>query len=144
MQEKAFANPKITFRWDSVVDEVRNVDEGLVTSVVVRNLKSGAVEDLPVDGLFVAIGHTPNTELVRGQLDMDGNGYLITQNGTLTNVAGVFACGDVQDHVYRQAVTAAGSGCMAALDAERYLSGTRRREAQSHSIQPPPSTSSRS
>jgi thioredoxin reductase (NADPH) len=92
-----------------------------VSAVRVKNLKTGAVKDLAVDGVFVAIGHTPNTTLFAGQLDMDKNGYLITHDGAKTNVPGVFACGDVQDHVYRQAITAAGSGCMAAIDAERYL-----------------------
>jgi thioredoxin reductase (NADPH) len=121
MQDKAFANPKISFEWDSEVEGVSNPDEGVVSSVQLRNLRTGERKDLPVEGLFVAIGHVPNTGLFKGQLDMDENGYLITREGTRTNIAGVFACGDVQDHVYRQAVTAAGSGCMAAIDAERFL-----------------------
>ena len=121
MQDKAFANPKISFEWDSEVEGVSNPDEGVVSSVQLRNLKTGERKELPVEGLFVAIGHDPNTGLFKGQLEMDENGYLITREGTRTNVAGVFACGDVQDHVYRQAVTAAGSGCMAAIDAERFL-----------------------
>jgi thioredoxin reductase (NADPH) len=92
-----------------------------VSSLRLRNVKTGVEKDLAVDGMFVAIGHTPNTGLFTDQLDMDENGYLVTGEGTRTNVPGVFACGDVQDHVYRQAITAAGSGCMAAIDAERYL-----------------------
>jgi thioredoxin reductase (NADPH) len=94
-----------------------------VTAVVLRDVKSGATTELPVEGIFIAIGHTPNTALVRGQIDLDANGYIVTRQGTRTNISGVFAAGDVQDHVYRQAVTAAGSGCMAAIDAERYLEG---------------------
>ena len=123
MQDKAFANPKIDFIWDSEVAEVRDVVKGEVTGVVVRNLKTGQLSDLPLDGVFIAIGHIPNTSLFAGQIDLDANGYIVTREGTRTNVPGVFAAGDVQDHVYRQAVTAAGSGCMAAMDAERYLEG---------------------
>ena len=123
MQDKAFANPKISFEWNSEVDDVNDASRGAVTSIVVRNSKTGERKELPVDGVFVAIGHTPNTSLFNGQLDMDPNGYLVTHAGTRTSVPGVFACGDVQDHVYRQAVTAAGSGCMAAIDAEKYLEG---------------------
>jgi thioredoxin reductase (NADPH) len=121
MQDKAFANPKIKFEWDSEVIDVKDATQGVVTAAVTRNLKTGATKDIPIDGLFVAIGHTPNTSLFTGQLDMDAAGYLKTRDGSKTSVSGVFACGDVQDHVYRQAITAAGSGCMAALDAERYL-----------------------
>jgi thioredoxin reductase (NADPH) len=123
MQDKAFANPKISFLWDSEVADVKDVEKGEVTAMLVRHLKTGALSEVPVDGVFIAIGHTPNTALFAGQLDMDANGYLITRQGSRTSVPGVFACGDVQDHVYRQAVTAAGSGCMAAIDAERYLEG---------------------
>jgi thioredoxin reductase (NADPH) len=119
MQERAFKNDKIEFIWDSVVDEL--IGDTTLSGARIRNLKTGATTDLPVDGLFVAIGHVPNTDLFRGQLDMEENGYLITHDGTKTNIPGVFASGDVQDHVYRQAVTAAGSGCMAAIDAERWL-----------------------
>jgi thioredoxin reductase (NADPH) len=90
---------------------------------VIRNNRTNELKEIPIHGLFVAIGHTPNTGLFRGQLDMDQNGYLSTHSGTRTSVPGVFACGDVQDHVYRQAITAAGTGCMAALDAEHYLDG---------------------
>jgi thioredoxin reductase (NADPH) len=121
MQDKAFKNPKITFEWDSEVVDISDAAAGAVSSLRLRNHKTGHEKDLPVDGVFVAIGHTPNTSLFAGQLDMDESGYLITHGGTKTNIPGVFACGDVQDHVYRQAVTAAGSGCMAAIDAERYL-----------------------
>jgi thioredoxin reductase (NADPH) len=120
MQDRAFANPKISFMWDTVVTAV--LGETRVEGVRVRDVKTGTETTLPFTGLFVAIGHQPNTGLVKGQLEMDGNGYLITAPGsTATNVEGVFACGDVQDHTYRQAITAAGSGCMAAIDVERWL-----------------------
>ena len=122
MQDKAFANPKISFEWDTDVIDVKDPAAGVLSTVRLRNHKTGDEKDLAVEGLFVAIGHVPNTALFKGQLDMDENGYLLTTGGTRTNVAGVFACGDVQDHVYRQAITAAGSGCMAAIDAEKYLS----------------------
>jgi thioredoxin reductase (NADPH) len=121
MQDKAFANPKISFEWDTEVVDVLDGGLGAVTGMQLRNLRTGAEKSLSVEGVFVAIGHTPNTALFRGQLAMDDAGYLVTTDGAKTNVPGVFACGDVQDHVYRQAITAAGSGCMAALDAERYL-----------------------
>lgn len=121
MQDKAFANPKISFEWDTEVVDAIDDGQGAVSAVRLRNLKTGATKDLRIDGLFVAIGHTPNTSLFVGQLDMDANGYLVTRDGAKTNIPGVFACGDVQDSIYRQAITAAGSGCMAALDAERYL-----------------------
>ena len=121
MQDKARANPKISFELDTVVDDVRDVDKGVVTGVVLRNVRTGAVKELAVEGVFVAIGHIPNTKLVEGRVNLDANGYIVPVRGTATNVPGVFACGDVQDHVYRQAITAAGSGCMAAIDAERYL-----------------------
>ena len=123
MQDKARANKKIAWMLDSEVDEIHDTAKGEVTAMAVRNNKTGARSTLPVTGVFVAIGHTPNTSLFRGQVEMDANGYIITHDGAKTSVAGVFACGDVQDHVYRQAITAAGSGCMAALDAERYLEG---------------------
>jgi thioredoxin reductase (NADPH) len=121
MQDKAFAHPSIDFIWDSEVDDITDVDKGEVTGIVVRNIKTGERRKVPLDGVFIAIGHTPNTALFRGQLELNPNGYIITRDGTHTSVPGVFAAGDVQDHVYRQAVTAAGSGCMAAIDAERYL-----------------------
>src|SRR3954452_2173414 len=123
MQDKAFANPKISFEWNAEVEEIRDTGKGEVTSMVLRNNLTDAIKEIPVDGVFVAIGHTPNTSLFRGQLDTDPNGYIITHAGTRTSMPGVFACGDVQDHVYRQAITAAGSGCMAAIDAEKYLEG---------------------
>jgi thioredoxin reductase (NADPH) len=121
MQDKAFANPKIEFAWNSEVEDVLDVNKGVVTSIVLRDNVTDKRTELPVEGVFVAIGHTPNTGLFKGQLAMDSNGYIVTTNGTKTSVPGVFAAGDVQDHVYRQAITAAGSGCMAAIDAERYL-----------------------
>jgi thioredoxin reductase (NADPH) len=123
MQDKAFANQKIEFLWDSEVVQVNDIDKGEVTSVVVRNLKTAQRQTLEVDGLFIAIGHTPNTSLFKSQLELDAGGYVVTHGGTKTNIPGVFAAGDVQDHLYRQAVTAAGSGCMAAIDAERFLEG---------------------
>jgi thioredoxin reductase (NADPH) len=123
MQDKAAANPKIEFRWNAVVEEVKEVDKGVVTGLVLRDTRTGERSDLAVEGLFVAVGHTPNTGLFVNQLEMDANGYIVTQEGTRTSVPGVFACGDVQDHVYRQAITAAGTGCMAALDAERFIEG---------------------
>jgi thioredoxin reductase (NADPH) len=120
MQDKAVANPKIEFIWNSEVAEIRDVERGEVTGVVLRNLLTGQLTELAVDGVFVAIGHTPNTGLFTGQLELTPSGYIVT-TGTRTSVDGVFACGDVQDAIYRQAITAAGSGCMAAIDAERFL-----------------------
>ena len=120
MQDRAFRNAKIAFLWDTVVTDV--LGETSVSGVQLRNVVTGEESVLQAGGLFVAIGHVPNTDLFRGQLDMEDGGYLVTQDGsTRTSVEGVFACGDVQDRVYRQAVTAAGSGCMAAIDAERWL-----------------------
>jgi thioredoxin reductase (NADPH) len=120
MQDRAFNNPKIEIMWNTVVEDL--VGDTKLEGAVVRNVLTDEVSTLPVTGLFVAIGHRPNTDLFKGVLDMDDNGYLVTQPGTsYTNVPGVFACGDVQDHVYRQAITAAGSGCMAAIDCERWL-----------------------
>lgn len=120
MQERAFNNPKITVRWNTQVTAL--VGTSKLEAIEVSDTQTGATERLAVSGLFVAIGHRPNTDVFSGVLDMDANGYLVTQPGsTRTNVAGVFACGDVQDHTYRQAITAAGSGCMAAIDAERWL-----------------------
>jgi len=120
MQERALNNPKIEIMWNTVVEDL--VGDTKLEGAIVRNVVTGEATTLPVTGLFVAIGHRPNTDLFKGVLDMDDNGYLITQPGSsYTNIAGVFACGDVQDHTYRQAITAAGSGCMAAIDTERWL-----------------------
>ncbi len=149
MQVKAFANPKISFEWNAEVEDMTDVARGEVDGIVIRNNQTGARKVLPVEGIFVAIGHTPNTSLFTGQLEMDANGYLITHSGSKTSIPGVFACGDVQDHVYRQAVTAAGSGCMAAIDAEKYLEGVPQHlgeetmnDSSFQSIHPPPTTSS--
>ena len=120
MQDRAMANDKITFRWNTVVDDI--IGETTVSGLVLRDVHTGEISKMDVSGVFVAIGHRPNTDLFAGQLDRDEAGYLITvPDRSLTNVEGVFACGDVQDHTYRQAITAAGSGCMAAIDAERWL-----------------------
>ena len=122
MQERAFKNPKIEFAWNAAVDEILDVSKGMVTGVRLRNVKTGEVAERPVDGLFIAIGHQPNTQIFKGQIELLPNGYIKVAPGTTqTSVPGVFAAGDVQDYTYRQAVTAAGSGCMAALEAERYL-----------------------
>jgi thioredoxin reductase (NADPH) len=122
MQDRAFANPKLEMVWNSVVDEVQG--DGKVQSLTLRDTVTGERRDLPVGAVFVAIGHTPNSKLFEGQLDLDDEGYIRTVDGTTrTSVEGVFAAGDVVDHIYRQAVTAAGTGCMAALDTERWLEG---------------------
>lgn len=125
MRERALSNPKIAFKWNAVVEDVKGKEEfgaKRLTHLALRDVTTNATEDFPVDGLFIGIGHQPNTDLFKGLLDMDENGYLVTKGkSTYTNIDGVFACGDVQDHVYRQAVSAAGSGCMAAIDAERWL-----------------------
>jgi thioredoxin reductase (NADPH) len=123
MQDKARANPKIAWRLNSEVEDIKDTGKGEVSMMLLRDVKTGRLSEVPVSGVFVAIGHTPNTSLFKGQIELDANGYIITRDGAKTSVPGVFACGDVQDHVYRQAITAAGSGCMAALDAERYLEG---------------------
>jgi len=134
MQDKAFANPKISFEWNTEVESIDDTAKGEVTSMKLLNSKTGERKSLPVEGVFVAIGHTPNTSLFTGKLEMDANGYIRTHDGTRTSVPGVFAAGDVQDHIYRQAITAAGSGCMAAIDAEKYLEGVPQHmgEAQVH------------
>ncbi|MSQ77779.1 MAG: thioredoxin-disulfide reductase [Nitrospiraceae bacterium] len=119
MQDRAMKNEKITFVWNSSVEDI--LGGQVVTGVKLKNHVTGKISELPCAGVFVAIGHKPNTDLFKGQIEMDGKGYVLTKNGTATNVPGVFAAGDVQDSKYRQAVTAAGSGCMAAIDAERYL-----------------------
>jgi thioredoxin reductase (NADPH) len=122
MQERALKNPKIDFIWDTGVEDVLDPAKGKVTSVLLKNLKTGAQSEMPVDGLFIAIGHLPNTALFKGQIDLHSNEYIkVTPGTTETSVPGVFAAGDVADFTYRQAVTAAGTGCMAALEAERYL-----------------------
>ena len=122
MQDRAFNNSRIRFIWDSVVDEVLGGPETGVAGLKLRNLKTQEISRLEVDGLFVAIGHNPNTDIFKGQIEMDPLGYIKTQpSSTRTNIAGVFACGDVQDPVFRQAITAAGTGCMAAIEAERWL-----------------------
>ena len=126
MQDRARANPKISFVWDSEIVEIHDMQKGSVEAVTLRNVKTGATSRMETDGVFMGIGHRPNTALLQGALELHPNGYVKTHDGTKTNVPGVFAAGDVQDHVYRQAVTAAGSGCMAALDAERWL------EAEAH------------
>ena len=121
MQQRAFDNAKIDFLWDSAVEEIVYNEQG-VTGIKVKNLKTGEVTEKKTDGLFMGIGHSPNTAFLKGQLEIDQLGYILTQEGTpRTAIPGVFACGDVQDHVYRQAITAAGSGCMAAIEAERFL-----------------------
>lgn len=121
MQDRAFRNEKMDFRWNCVVEDIRDPDAGMVTGVILRDVKTDERSELPCDGVFMAVGHKPNTDLFVGQLEMDEKGYIITHDGTKTSVPGVFAAGDVQDHVYRQAVTAAGTGCMAAMDAEKFL-----------------------
>jgi len=122
MADRALANPKIEFLWNSIVDAYLGDAKGKIRGLALRDVKSNEVREAEFGGVFIAIGHEPNTKLFKGQLDMDEGGYLITKKGsTYTNVPGVFACGDVQDSIYRQAVTAAGTGCMAAIDAERWL-----------------------
>jgi thioredoxin reductase (NADPH) len=128
MQQRAFANPKIDFIWDSTIDEIHGDPQaGGVTGATLRNVHSGETTRVATDGVFMAIGHTPNSKLFEGQLELDAYGYIVTKKSSSeTSVPGVFACGDVQDRTYRQAITAAGTGCMAAIDAERFL------EAQHH------------
>ena len=134
MQERAMANPKISFIWNSVVTNV--VGEEHLTAIEIENLADGSKQVLPADGLFVAIGHVPSTILFTGQLETDGAGYIVVRNRTLTSVEGAFAAGDVKDARYRQAVTAAGSGCEAALDAEKFL-GEHRRETEGENVPNP-------
>ena len=124
LQKKLFSNPKINIVWNSVVSEIIGTENPKgVTAVKLKNIKTNTITELETHGLFVAIGHDPATAIFKGQIDMDKNGYLITQpDSTKTNIPGIFAAGDVKDKIYRQAVTAAGMGCMAALEAERYLS----------------------
>jgi thioredoxin reductase (NADPH) len=132
MQDKAFANDKISFEWNADVEEIKDTGKGEVSSMVLRNNRTGELKEIAVDGVFVAIGHTPNTSLFKGQIDTNPGGYILTNAGTHTSMPGVFACGDVQDHVYRQAITAAGSGCMAAIDAEKYLEGLPQHLGEAH------------
>jgi len=128
MQDRMFSNPRINVHWDRVVHEIHADEQGSVRGVSLQDPRDGSLSDLNVRGLFVAIGHVPNTTLFQGKIDLDENGYiLLNGRGTMTNIEGVFASGDVADHVYRQAVTAAGTGCQAAIDAERWL------ESQNHS-----------
>ncbi len=126
MAERARTNEKVEFVWDSVITDILDPGKNTVEAAKLQNLKTGKEETRRVDGVFVAIGHQPNTDIFKGQLEMNPTGYLIVKNGSQTSVAGVFAAGDVHDHVYRQAVTAAGAGCRAAMDAERWL------ESQAH------------
>jgi thioredoxin reductase (NADPH) len=126
MLDRAQHNPKIRFLTNTVVQEVRDTEAGLVSSVILKNIKTGICWEEPVDGFFVAIGHVPNTAVFRGQIETDADGYIISQGGARTNIPGVFHAGDVQDRNYRQAITAAGAGCMAAIEAERFL------EAEGH------------
>lgn len=122
LQDRAFKNPKIDFIWDTVVEEILGEKEKGVTGVSIKNVKTGEFSVKGCQGVFIAIGHNPNTQVLMGQVEMDDAGYITTNNGsTKTNIPGVFAAGDVQDRIYRQAVTAAGSGCMAGMDAERFL-----------------------
>ncbi len=121
LQDRARKNEKIKFVWNSVVDDVLDPAKGEVTGLKLKNVKTEKISDFPCDGLFIGIGHQPNTGVFKGQLEMDANGYLVTRDGSKTSIPGVYAAGDVQDHVYRQAITAAGSGCMAAIEAERFL-----------------------
>jgi thioredoxin reductase (NADPH) len=123
LQDRMFRNPKIEMAWSSVVDEILGTDDPPgVAGVRIRNVKTSAARVVDVKGVFIAIGHTPNTELFQGQLHMDAEGYIVTApDSTATSISGVYAAGDVQDRIYRQAVTAAGTGCMAALEAEKFL-----------------------
>jgi thioredoxin reductase (NADPH) len=121
MQQRAFATSNIHFLWDSVIEDLQDVDKGTFTGALIRNVKTGETQVKTADGIFIAIGHKPNIAVFKGQVEMDAKGYIITSNGTATNIPGVFAAGDVTDPVYKQAVTSAGMGCMAALDAERFI-----------------------
>jgi thioredoxin reductase (NADPH) len=126
MLDRARRNPKIKWITPAAIDEVYDVSQGVVTGVKLRNVKTGETWDREVDGLFIAIGHIPNTKIFQGQIELDADGYIVSKGGARTSVAGVFHAGDVQDRVYRQAITASGAGCMAAIETERFL------EAESH------------
>ena len=134
MAERALANPKIEPLWNTALTEYLGDDVGEMRAAKLQNLQTNETRELEVKCVFVAIGHTPNTSLFKGQLEMDPNGYLITHSGSRTTIPGVFACGDVQDHVYRQAITAAGSGCMAAIDAEKYIDGVPQHTGEAQAI----------
>jgi thioredoxin reductase (NADPH) len=121
LQDRAMQNEKISFIWDTVIDEIIGKEDTGVSAARLHNVKTGVEEELPVDGVFIAIGHTPTTALFDGQLKLDAQGYIVTDSRMHTNLRGVFACGDCQDHIYRQAITAAGTGCMAAIEAEKFL-----------------------
>jgi thioredoxin reductase (NADPH) len=121
LQDRAMKNAKIAFIWDTVVDEISGDQQTGVSAARLRNVNTGAEEELPVDGVFLAIGHIPNTKMFEGQLKLDEQGYIVTDSRMHTNLRGVFACGDCQDHIYRQAITAAGTGCVAAIEAEKFL-----------------------
>lgn len=121
MQEKLFKNPKINIIWDSVVEEIKGTDKAGVNKILLKNIKTGDLTERDADGVFMGIGHAPATELFRGQLDLDEKGYIISTDGAKTNIKGVFAAGDVRDPMFRQAIAAAGTGCKAALEAERFL-----------------------
>jgi thioredoxin reductase (NADPH) len=122
MQERVFENQNIEIMWNSSIEEINGTRDSGVTGAMLKDTVSGVKKEIKCDGVFMAIGHTPNTNIFDGQLELDNNGYIITEpDSTYTNIPGVFACGDVQDHTYRQAVTAAGTGCMSAIDAERWL-----------------------
>ncbi|NUL81370.1 MAG: thioredoxin-disulfide reductase [Armatimonadetes bacterium] len=121
MQERAFKNPKIEFIWNTALSDIKDVEAGKVTGVVLRDVNTGAEREMAIDGVFVAIGHEPNTQVFADWLDRDDLGYIVVHDGTKTKIPGIFACGDATDRIYRQAVTAAGTGCMAAIDAERWL-----------------------
>ena len=122
LQDRARSNDKIEFIWNTTVNDINGVEGNEVTGVTLQNVLTGETTNKPIDGVFIAIGHTPNSQLFHGIVDLDENGYIRTLNSSETNIEGIFACGDVQDPIYRQAVTAAGTGCMAAIDAERFLS----------------------
>jgi thioredoxin reductase (NADPH) len=123
MQQRAFDTKNLSFIWDSVIEDIKDEDRGMVTGAVIRNVKTGETHLRTTDGIFVAIGHKPNTDIFKGQVEMDHKGYIITKCGASTNIPGVYAAGDVTDPIYRQAVTSAGMGCMAALDAEKFIRG---------------------